>query len=167
MRSHRDSVLPDASDFEHNATESEASISSTLPDADETSQSDRLQRPPQTREGSDLSYLPNASDANTNITEAQDISMSTRRSHSNLSDAAKQDDDTVLPEDKSSFVSTENEDTVDLYIYKGAHSASLPAAEISGLRDQSGVTRQPANTSVACTPTPAIPTSLASAKSLE
>ena len=138
MRSHRDSVLPDASDFEHNATEPEASISSTLPDADETSQSDRLQRSPYLGEGSDLSYLPNASNANSSTTEAQDISMSTRRSQSSLSDAAKQDDDTVPPEDRSSFVSTENEDTVDLYIYKRAESDSLPAAENSGLRDQSG-----------------------------
>ena len=35
------------------------------------------------------------------------------------------------------------------------------------LRDQSGITQQLANTSVAGTPTPAIPTPLASAKSLE
>ena len=147
------SVLPDANDFEHNVTQPEASTSSTLPDAGEISQSDRLQRPPQIGEGSDLSYLPNASEADTSIAEAQDISMSTHRSHSNLSDAAEQDDDTVLPEEKSSFVSTENEDTTDLpyrsdpddsdyhesdvststFIYKNhkaeADSAALPAAE--------------------------------------
>ena len=151
------SVLPDASDFEGNATEGEASISSTLPDADETSESDRLRRPPQIGEGSDLSYLPNASEVDTSITEVQDISMSTRRSHSNPLVADDYDDDTVLPEDKSSFVSTENEDTADLpyhsdpdgsdhhesdvststFIYKNdkaeANSAALPAAEDPGV----------------------------------
>ena len=40
--------------------------------------------------------------------------MSPRRSLSYLSDAATQDDNTELPEDNSSFVSTENEDTADL-----------------------------------------------------
>ena len=157
------SVLPDASDFDHNATGSEASIFSTLPDADEISQSDPLQRPPEIRGGSDLSTLPNASEVDTSITEAQDTSMSTRRSLSNQSDAADQDDNTELPEDKSSFVSTENEDTADLlycsdpddsdyhesdvststFIYinkkREADSAFLPAAENAGVGDQSVV----------------------------
>ena len=71
------SVLPAASDFEHNATEPEASISSTLPDADEISQSDHNQRPPQIEEGSGLSYISNASEIDTSIPEAQDISTMT------------------------------------------------------------------------------------------
>ena len=48
-----------------------------------------------------------------------------------------------------------------------ADSASHPTARKPGLTDQSEVTQQLANTSVARTPTPAIPTPLASAKSLE
>ena len=125
------SVLPDASDFVQNVTEPEASIYSTLPDADEISQNDRLQRPPKIGERLDLSYLPNASEADTTITEAQDISMSTRRSHSNLSDTADQDDDTELAEDKSSFVSTENEYTADLPYGSDPGDSDYHASDVS------------------------------------
>ena len=128
------SILPDANGFEQNA---------------------------QIGEGSDLSYLPNASIVDTSITEAQDVSMLTRTSHSNLSDAADEDDDTEVPEDKSSLLSAVNEDTEDLpyysdpndsdyhesdvststVIYKNdraeARSVYLPAAEDPGAGDQS------------------------------
>ena len=104
---------------------------STLSDADKISQSDRLQRPPQIGEASDLSHLPNASEADTTITEAQDVSMSTRRSHSNLSDADYQDENTELPEDKSSFVSTENEDTVDLPYRSDPNDSDYHESDVS------------------------------------
>ena len=99
------SVLPDASDVEHNATEPEASISSMLQDAaDEISQSDHHQRPPQIGEGSDLSYLPNASEV---------------------------DDHTELPEERSSFVSTEKEDTADLPYYSDQGDSEHHESDVS------------------------------------
>ena len=129
---------------------------SVLPDA-----SDALARPPQIGEGLELSYLPNASEVDTTITDTQDISMSIPTSHSNVSDQVDEDDDTVVPEDDSSFLPTENEDTEDLpyysdpndadyhdsdeststLIYKNnraeARSVELPAAEDPEAGDQS------------------------------
>ncbi|KAM0794802.1 hypothetical protein BDR22DRAFT_671171 [Usnea florida] len=72
---------------------------SVVPDA-----SNYHQRLPQIGEGSDLSYLPNASEV---------------------------DDNTELPEDRSSFVSAENEDTADLPYYSDPGDSEYHESDIS------------------------------------